>query len=389
MIKIGIIIPALEGWMGGINYAKNLLYAVSSLPDKKIEFVLFFGKKSDEKLINSFKGLGEIVRTSILDKSNLKGLLNYFLWRFFGSSFLMAKELEKKNIDVVSHSRFFLKNSRFKKINWIPDFQHLKMPKMFSLLENKYRDFLFKSYAKTSDFIILSSEDSKKYYKKEFPKYLNKVKVIRFVSQPDKRVYKLEDIRKIKKKYGFSGIFFYLPNQIWRHKNHILVLKALRLLKEEGKNIFVLCSGNNKDYRNKKYFKEILGYVKRYNLENNIKFLGVIDYIEVLALMRHCVSVINPSLFEGWSSTVEEAKSIGKNLILSDLAVHKEQNPPSSIYFNPNDARDLANKLWEKWTENKSGPDFELEKNAKENIQFRTRKFGEKYQETVKSLILK
>ncbi|MEA3273354.1 MAG: glycosyl transferase, partial [Patescibacteria group bacterium] len=102
--------------------------------------------------------------------------------------------------------------------------------------------------------------------------------------------------------------------------------------------------------------------------------------------MRHCVSVINPSLFEGWSSTVEEAKSIGKNLILSDLAVHREQNPPNSIYFNPHNPRDLANKLWKKWLKSKGGPDFELEKNARENLQFRTRKFGGKYQEIILSL---
>ena len=42
--------------------------------------------------------------------------------------------------------------------------------------------------------------------------------------------------------------------------------------------------------------------------------------------------MINPSLFEGWSSTVEECKSVGKNMILSDLNVHKEQYPTQTFF---------------------------------------------------------
>ncbi len=36
-------------------------------------------------------------------------------------------------------------------------------------------------------------------------------------------------------------------------------------------------------------------------------------------------ALINPSQFEGWSTTVEEAKSLGVKMLLSDLEVHKEQ----------------------------------------------------------------
>jgi glycosyltransferase involved in cell wall biosynthesis len=41
--------------------------------------------------------------------------------------------------------------------------------------------------------------------------------------------------------------------------------------------------------------------------------------------MRASTALINPSLFEGWSTTVEEAKSTGTPMILSDLGVHREQ----------------------------------------------------------------
>lgn len=44
-------------------------------------------------------------------------------------------------------------------------------------------------------------------------------------------------------------------------------------------------------------------------------------------LMKHAIAIINPSLFEGGSTTVEEAKSLLKVIILSGIPVHREQNP--------------------------------------------------------------
>lgn len=46
--------------------------------------------------------------------------------------------------------------------------------------------------------------------------------------------------------------------------------------------------------------------------------LGLVPRSDVIALMRYSISLINPSFFEGWSTTVEEAKSMGKQIILSE-----------------------------------------------------------------------
>jgi hypothetical protein len=33
--------------------------------------------------------------------------------------------------------------------------------------------------------------------------------------------------------------------------------------------------------------------------------------------------------------TVEETKSIGKTIVLSDIPIHREQAPASALYFDP------------------------------------------------------
>ena len=64
-----------------------------------------------------------------------------------------------------------------------------------------------------------------------------------------------------------------------------------------------------------------------------------------MSLMLNSIAVINPSKFEGWSSTVEQAKSFGKKIILSNLMVHKEQKPKRSFFFNTDDYKSLSKIL--------------------------------------------
>jgi len=130
-----------------------------------------------------------------------------------------------------------------------------------------------------------------------------------------------------------------------------------------------------------------MNYAKIKNIQNNIQLLGMIDILEVYYLMRNCISVINPSFFEGWSSTVEEVKSIGKNIILSDIPVHREQNPPEGIFFNPHNPQELAEILSEKWKTSKGGADYELEKKARGRLEQRIANFGKTYQKIINEAI--
>jgi glycosyltransferase involved in cell wall biosynthesis len=90
------------------------------------------------------------------------------------------------------------------------------------------------------------------------------------------------------------------------------------------------------------------------------------------------VALINPSLFEGWSTTVEEAKSLGKRIILSNIRVHLEQNPPGGLFFDPNDPNDLSIRLAEAWIW-PAGHDSNLMVQAQNHLQARIESFGREY----------
>jgi hypothetical protein len=70
--------------------------------------------------------------------------------------------------------------------------------------------------------------------------------------------------------------------------------------------------------------------------------LGFVPYSDVVNLIYHSKILINPSLFEGWSTTVEEGKIFNKQMILSKLNVHKEQCSKKALYFEANNSLVLS-----------------------------------------------
>lgn len=386
LIRVGFAILGSKQWLGGMTYLFNLLFAISKLDNKnkKIHPIIFLGEKAEENVVSMYKPCAELLRTPIYDRWHALWFANTILTKLTGTNYFLDRVLVKNDIKVFSHALMPIrKKSRYKVIGWIPDFQHIHMPEMFSKKEVNFRNGFFSKMVEESDIVILSSYDALEDLKKFAPEFSSKARVLHFVSQPDPQVYGAGALGDILGKHGVTGKYFFLPNQFWKHKNHEVVFKAVKILKEQGKNITVVCSGPMGDYRNKNHVGNLKAYIRDNGLEANIKLLGLIGRTEMFYLFRNCISVINPSLFEGWSTTVEEAKSMGKNVVLSNIGVHREQNPAGSFYFNPLDPEDLAELLSKRWNESNGGPDYELEEKAKVDLPGRTVQFAKNYQDIV------
>lgn len=378
MIKVGFIGSVSKEWMGGLNYFKNLLFAINSIEKKELEVFVFVGKKIDIETKRMFQEYTTVIEDSIFDRKSIKWFLSKIEQKIFKTNILLENILKKHNIQILSHAAITnLKN--VKTINWIPDFQHIHLPQMFSEKEIQNRNNNFLKLIRDSDLIVLSSFDALKDMKKFVPNYEDKARVLQFVSQPNNRYFELDEHDKslLLQKYKIKDDFFYIPNQFWKHKNHMMIFEAINELKKDGVEINIVCTGYLGDYRNKTYIDDIRKVVKLNNLEDNIKLLGLVDYEDVFALIKFSKAVINPSLFEGWSSTVEECKSVGKNMILSDLDVHKEQYP-SAVFFERDSAESLKEVIKFYKTENESNL---------EPLDVRTKKFANIYVSVCKEVL--
>jgi glycosyltransferase involved in cell wall biosynthesis len=245
--------------------------------------------------------------------------------------FLYPKELES------------VKVKGLKKINWIPDFQEEFLPQFFSEKEVISRKKYQKEIVCQGDFVVLSSRDAENHFIKMYPKAKTNRFVLPFaVTHPD---YSDRRIAILLEKYNLPARYFFAPNQFWAHKNHNVILQAVKHLKEEGQEVVVAFSGKETDYRHKDYVTELKSFITEHKLESNIKFLGFMERREQLCVMKHALAIVQPSLFEGWSTVLEDAKATGKYIVLSDLEIHKEQVSEEVTFFDPNNPKELSEIL--------------------------------------------
>ena len=376
MIRLAFVIHSTRTWLGGKNVILNLINSISySKFCSKIKILLF----TDSKVkLNKFKlnKNVEIIESPELFKINLFcKIIDKISIILSSKTIYLEKILKKHNVDFLTHTTFVTgKKSIAKSIVWIPDFQYLYFPELFSLkykLLRKINTYIYNEHAFK---ILLSSKSALS----DIKRICNIKKKKLIVSKFTFNVPKPKNLKKfsyLKKKYSLKRNFFYLPNQYWVHKNHKVVIEAVNIIKKKSnKNVIVYSSGSKNDYRFKNNFQNLFNLVRKYKLNKNYIYLGLIPYLDVMSLIYYSLAVINPSLFEGWSSTVEQAKAYNKKIILSNISVHREQKPKYSYFFHPKNSLNLS-KILIKLNSPKKYLPKNVDLNLKKNIENYTNRY--------------
>jgi glycosyltransferase involved in cell wall biosynthesis len=328
-------------WAGGYNYQSNLFAALSKFRPGEFAPVLFagIGDEADLAPLAAIPGV-EVIRSAAFDsRAGLVAALALGLDRE------AAAEFRTHRIDAVFESaRFFGWRLPYPAIAWFPDFQHRRLPQLFPAAARWRREAGFRMQIASGRTVMLSSESSHRDFRKFYPGAKNEVCLVRFATGPSP-AFLTADPAEVVAQYQLPEKYFYLPNQFYTHKNHEVVVDALAILAQRGFNAVVCASGSTEDRRERGHFDEVMARVRSRGLESRFRHLGMIPLSHVYALLRACTGLINPSRSEGWSTTVEEAKSFGVPMILSDLDVHREQTNDTASYFGTDDPATLADHL--------------------------------------------
>jgi len=380
MIRVGFVIED-NGWLGGLNYFRNLFNAIYKMSDRKIELVIFTGRSTNLELFADFPSV-EIIQTSYLDRFYPLWVLHKVGYHFFLNDLFFERLLRKYQIDLLSHSDYLSAKSSIPTLGWIPDFQCIHLPDFFTgggVCSHEKRLLL---NSKLCSAVVLSSYDAQKDMQQFAPQFVHKSKVLQFVVDPP---FSADEptIKDLEGKYGLNGSYFYVPNQFWVHKNHSVIVDALKILKDRKIFVTVVMTGQILDGRQPKYYGSLMKYAKDQDILDGFRVLGVVPYKDVVAFIKNSVAVMNPSLFEGWHTAVEEAKSLGKKIILSDIPVHREQNPSGGIYFDPHNPVVLADIMQGVWLEKENSTHNGLVIEACKELDQRRYRFAKSYEAIV------
>jgi len=343
-MRIGLLDQTTKGWSAGATFTRMMLACVELAKEQSDTEVIFLSRSKESTPPSTFKSIfiGEQP-----DRTQ---------W---------TESLKDAALDVVipvrDHTVF---DVDLPFVGWIPDFQHLRLPELFDPAEIRFRDQFFLAIAQKSSLVLLSSESARMDFEEFFPDQAAKARVAHFPSL----LWTLDrgDDSATVRKYHLPEKFALVANQFWRHKNHQILPPALGLLKRRRIEIDLVVTGLPSDYRDpeNKSLSQFFQESAMEDVRESIHFLGQIPFRDLVAMMRAAALIIQPSFFEGWSTSIEDSKTLGRPLVCSDIPVHREQVPDALGFFDPKRPETLADLLAAIYGDLRPGPDLQREEAA-------------------------
>lgn len=236
-------------------------------------------------------------------------------------------------------------------VGWIFDFQHAYLPEFFSKEELAARIQRLKDIATHSDLVLLSSQDAARDFAEFSPEHAIKARVHPFPSALALQPLPKGDAPKTLARYHLPRKFALVANQFWAHKNHVAAIRAAGICRRRGLEVPMVLTGLPVDARDpqNRCFSTVLQEIAKEGVSGLVVPLGLVPYADLMDLMRAAAVMVQPSRFEGWSTCVQDAKTLGRPVIVSDLRVHREQAPGALGFFPVDEPGALAELLKRHW----------------------------------------
>ncbi len=341
-LKLGIIFNFSSSWMGGIIYIINLVKTLNFLDDEEKPQIYLFYNPSLKKFLDEFD-YPYLEKVEWNFPPMIKGNLLSWIKR---KNLFIHDILKTYDLDAVYPLQDYpVKTSTSTKlISWTPDFQHKHYPEFFSNKIKIGRHIRLRNAMRNNEDLVLSSynafNDLERFYK--LPAGF-KIHVFHFVSVIDNLNY--PNIEELRLKYRIPEKYFLISNQFHKHKNHKVAFEAVAKLKDKSVKVNLAITGKFPDASDSPYMTELHNIIDENQLHDQIIMLGIISRDEQLQLMKHSQAVIQPSLFEGWSTVIEDARSLQVPVIAANLNVNIEQLADTAVYFDPHNVEELVDIL--------------------------------------------
>ncbi len=154
--------------------------------------------------------------------------------------------------------------------------------------------------------------------------------------------------------------FVFYPAQIWKHKNHALLMHSLALFRMRmGFEMPCVLTGYNYGHWSE---------IERLRVALGLKsvfYLGLVELKEILWLYKHCRAVLALGLHESSSLPVREGAAFGKPLICTDILPNVEASKSLHVNLFPKDRPEALTDFLVRLNEN----DTDIFADAAQNVE--------------------
>jgi len=219
------------------------------------------------------------------------------------------------------------------------DLQHLHYPGFFSRDEYERRERLYRGFCSRASVVCVQAEWTKRDVMHQYQIPEERVEVIPWGSVLD--AYErpsAEEVRGVVEKLDLPKQVFFYPAATWPHKNHEVIIEALKILKkEDGTEPQVFFTGSSTDHR------PVLDKLAQdCGVSAQLHFLGFVTPAELQAIFCSATAMIFPSRFEGFGLPILEAFSAGTAVLAAHATTLPEIGRDGALYFDPDSPRELS-----------------------------------------------
>jgi glycosyltransferase involved in cell wall biosynthesis len=371
-MKIGInCLKVNPNYQGGVNtYVHGLIQGlIKTSPNDQI--VLFVHKRN-RRIFNQYCSSQRVsivemayrnaIHTRLLNRIIVL-LFSYRVFRVYNRyKFGNIAQSISKSCDVIyspSATNFPYYYS-IPSVVSLHDLLHLNYPSHFTFTNRKFRGVTYRLTVETAHLIQASSvyikNDILANYKKIQPEDIEVIS-----EGVDLEYFKFNNYQSNKNNIQLPEKYLLYPAQAWKHKNHINLFMALRILKDEYNiNIPLILTGA----LTQNSAQAIIQFIEK-NHDLEITHLGLVEKDYLKHLYKQATYLILPTYHESSSLPIYEAMACGTPIIAANIPAISEMSEVFEInLFDPTNPERIAQVIRSMWKAN-STVDHQVIHNSK------------------------
>jgi glycosyltransferase involved in cell wall biosynthesis len=243
----------------------------------------------------------------------------------------------------------------------IHDLQHRLQPEFPEVSANgewESREYCFRNAARRATLLLADSEVGKQDILQFYGSYgitADRVKVLPFLPASYLEVNVSEaERRRVRLKYRLPERYLFYPAQFWPHKNHLRIVQALAVLKQDrGLAIPMVFCGSHSGAMREQVFRDVMTLASTQHLEGLIHNLGYLPDEDISVMYAEAAALVMPTFFGPTNIPILEAWAYGCPVITSDIRGIREQVTDAGLLVHPRSVEALADAIYRLWTDDK------------------------------------